>query len=104
MVSLVLHQKYFIALEENIQNNFISYLDNGDKFLNLLLREFSSSFGERNVCLLEAQVGVPATNTLDGGHGEHDVGLSLNVGVENTKNVLEFGVNNQRHRATVSSI
>jgi hypothetical protein len=34
---------------------------------------------------------------LDGGEGEHDVGLSLNVGVEHTENVLEIRRAHQRH-------
>ena len=40
---------------------------------------------------------LPATNTFDGGQGEHDARLSLDVGVEHTKNVLEIGWHHQRH-------
>ena len=43
--------------------------------------------------------GVPAANTLDGGQREHDAGLSLNVGVEDTQDVLEVGWHHQRHGA-----
>ena len=75
----------------------ITNLHDGDELLNLFLVEFSSSPGQRDVSLLETQVGVTTTNTLDGGEGEHDAGLSINVGVENTKNVLEVGWNHQRH-------
>lgn len=41
-----------------------------------------------NVGLLAHQVGVPATNTLDLGEGKHDLALALDVGVEQTQNVL----------------
>ena len=47
--------------------------------------------------LLEDDVGVPATDSLDGGHGEHDVALAVNVGVHDTQNVLEVGWDDQRH-------
>ena len=47
--------------------------------------------------LLEDKVGVPATNSLDGGDGEHDVPLAVNVGVHDTQNVLKRGGDNQRH-------
>lgn len=47
--------------------------------------------------LLENNVGVSAPDTLNGGHGEHDVPLTVNVGVEHTQNVLEIGRNHQRH-------
>ena len=39
----------------------------------------------------------PPTNSLDRGECEHDACLSLNVGVEDTENVLEVGRHHQRH-------
>ena len=77
-------------------------LHDGDKLLNLLLVEFSGSPAEGDIGLLQAKVGVTTTNTLDGGQGEHDASLSINVGVENTKNVLEVWGNNQRHLEIVA--
>ena len=47
--------------------------------------------------LLEDKVGITTTYTLDGGDGEHDVPLTINVGVHNTQNVLKRTGNNQRH-------
>ena len=47
--------------------------------------------------LLEDDVGVTPADTLDGGHGEHDVPLAINVGVHHTQNVLEVGRDDQRH-------
>lgn len=44
---------------------------------------------EVNVGLLADQVGVTATNTLDLGQGVHDLLLTVNIGVEQTQNVLE---------------
>ena len=43
------------------------------------------------------QLYQPPANSLDGSEREHNAGLSLNVGVEDTKNVLEVGRHHQRH-------
>ena len=47
--------------------------------------------------LLEDDVGVPPADALDGGHGEHDVSLAINVRVHDTQNVLEVLGDDQRH-------
>ena len=44
---------------------------------------------EVNIGLLADQVGVTATDTLDLGQGVHDLLLAVNIGVEQTKDVLE---------------
>lgn len=44
---------------------------------------------EVDIGLLADQVGVAATDTLDLGQGIHDLLLTLNIGVEETQNVLE---------------
>ena len=41
-----------------------------------------------NVGLLADDVGVSPTNTLNLGHGVHDLALSIDVGVQQTENVL----------------
>ena len=41
-----------------------------------------------HVRLLADNVGVPPANTLDFGEGVHDLALAINVGVEETQNVL----------------
>ena len=41
-----------------------------------------------NVGLFADKVGVTTANTLDLGQGVHDLALAINVGVEETKNVL----------------
>ena len=83
-------------------NYVLTNLHDGDQLLNLLLVEFSGSPAEGDVCLLQAKIGVTTTNTLDRGQGEHDASLSIDVGVKNTKNVLEVGRNNQRHLEIVA--
>ena len=51
-----------------------------------------SPLGEVDIGLLADQVGVAATNTLDLGQGVHDLLLAINVGVEQTQNVLEVAL------------
>jgi hypothetical protein len=43
-----------------------------------------------NVGLLAANIGVTATDTLDGCQRVHNLVLAVNVGVEHTQNVLEM--------------
>ncbi|RUO96728.1 hypothetical protein BC936DRAFT_141552 [Jimgerdemannia flammicorona] len=45
-----------------------------------------------DISLFDDQVRVPATHTLDVGQGEHDLGLAINVCVEETENVLELAL------------
>ena len=45
-----------------------------------------------NLSLLAHGSGETATNTLDGGQGVDDLLLAINVGVEDTQNVLEFSL------------
>jgi len=46
---------------------------------------------EINISLLADQVGVSSSNTLDLGQGNHDLSSTLDVGVEETENVLLVG-------------
>ena len=48
--------------------------------------------GDVDLGLLAHGGGEAATNTLDGGQSVHDLLLSIDVGVEHTKNVLEFSL------------
>jgi hypothetical protein len=41
-----------------------------------------------HISLLADQVGISSTNTLDFGQGEHDLSCTLDVGVQETENVL----------------
>ena len=47
--------------------------------------------------LLQDQVSISPTDTLDGGHGKHDGPLAVDVGVHHTEDVLEVGRDDQRH-------
>ena len=47
--------------------------------------------------LLENEVSISATDTLNCGEGKHDVSLAIDVRVHNTKNVLEVLRDDQRH-------
>jgi hypothetical protein len=49
----------------------------------------NAPLAEVNIGLLADQVGVTTTNTLDLGQGVHDFLLAIDVGVEQTDNVLE---------------
>ena len=78
-------------------NSNNSNLHDGDDLLHLLFTQLTGPLGQRNVSLLQNDVGVSPSNTFDRGQSEHNVGLSLNVGVENTENVLEVRRHNKRH-------
>ena len=59
-----------------------------------------SALPSRNIdlCLLADSHGETTTNTLDRGQGVDDLLLSINVSVEDTKNVLELSLVNKRLR------
>ena len=61
-------------------------------FLDFLLGQFSGSFVHVDFSQLQDQVGESLADTLDGGEGEHNLVLSFNVGVLDTKNMREFAV------------
>lgn len=50
---------------------------------------YSSPLVKINIGLLADDVGVSTTDTLDLGQGVHRLALSINVGVEETENVVE---------------
>jgi hypothetical protein len=66
-------------------------LEDTDDALDLLGGELTGTLGEVNLGLLADQVGDTTTNTGDGGEGVDDLLPSINVSVEDTKNVLERG-------------
>ncbi len=65
----------------------------------LLLSAVHSPLGHVHLGLLADQVGEPAADTADGGHGVHDLLLAIDVGVEHTQNVLELLARNERLQA-----
>jgi hypothetical protein len=61
---------------------------------------------EVDVGFLDDDVGVSSAYTLDSGQGEHDLLLSIDVGVEKTEDVLE-GIligNHKSHDCVVSKV
>ena len=50
----------------------------------------SLPFIQVNLCDFENEVGESSTNTFDDSEGEHDFSLTVNVGVLDSKNVLEL--------------
>jgi hypothetical protein len=62
----------------------------------LLLSKFSSALGQINVSLLANDVSVAATHTFDGSHGVRNLAVAINVGVQDTQNMLELLWDNQR--------
>ena len=94
---LVLARILINIYKKKFKSLISKYLHDSNDLFNILLGQFSCSLGKRNISLLKDNVGVSPTNTLDRGQSEHDISFSINVGVKNTKNVLEVWRNNQRH-------
>merc|ERR1719348_53530 len=55
-----------LTIQEPIRDLVLArILHDGDNLLHFFLAQLSRSLGQRNVCLLENNVGIPPTNTLD---------------------------------------
>ena len=65
-------------------------LDNCYKLFDFIGGKFSRSLVDIDLSLFADKVGESATKTLNFGHSENNISLTLNVSVENTKNVLEL--------------
>jgi len=68
----------------------VGVLDNVHKIVHFLLSKLTGALVHVNVGLLADDVGETATNTLYGGHGVHHLLLAINVGTEDTQDVLEI--------------
>lgn len=66
----------------------------------LFVSAFTSSLVQVDVGLFQHDVGKTSANTLDGGHGEHDFTFAINVGTEDTQDVLELFWDDQRLKHT----
>lgn len=64
-------------------------LDDGDDTLEFFGGQITGALLEVDVGLLADQVGVSASNTGDFGQGVHDLLLALDVGVQQTDDILE---------------
>ena len=65
-------------------------VDDGYDSLDLLLGQLTGTLVQIDVGLLADQVRETTTDTLDRGEGEHHLSLAFDVGVGQTKNVLEL--------------
>ena len=65
-------------------------LDDSDELLDLVGGELTGALVHVDLGLLADKVGEARTETLDLGHSEDDIALALNVGIEDTQNVLKF--------------
>ena len=85
-ISLVL-----LPVKEPIRNLICSWvLHDGDHLLNFFFSELTSPLGDINIGFFAHLGGKALSYPLDGGKGKGDVALSINVGVEDTQNMLEF--------------
>lgn len=64
-------------------------LHDGDNSLQLFLGQLTGTLLQVNVGLLAHQVGVSSAHTSDLGQGVHDLDSTINVGVQQTQDVLE---------------
>lgn len=71
--------------------NFIlgRVLHDCDDALELFRGKFTSTLIQVDIGLLANKVGVATANTLDSGHGINYLLLAINIGIEQTKDVLE---------------
>jgi len=72
-------------------------LDNGNKFFDLVGGQFTRTFVDVNFCLFADEVSETASKTFDFCEAEDDISLALNVGVEDTQDVLELVPLHHRH-------
>ena len=79
-----------LSVEEPLRDLELErHLDDGDDALDLVRLELASALGALDLSLLADDVSETAADTADGGEGERDHAVTINVGVENTQNVLE---------------
>ena len=50
-----------------------------------------------DICLFTDDVGESTSETFNGGHREHDISCTINIGILNTKNVLKLVGRDKRH-------
>jgi len=72
-------------------------LDDGNEALNLVRLELSSALVDVDFRLLADEVRESATASLDSGQREHHLLATINVGVEDTQDVLEIRARDERH-------
>merc|ERR1712142_276904 len=87
-----------LSVEEPVRDFVLAgILHNGHHPLHLIVGQLSSSFVEVDIGLPQDDMGIASANTLNGSDGEGALPPSINIRVENTKDVLELLRDDQRH-------
>jgi hypothetical protein len=82
-----------LSVEEPAGDLILSgVLDDGNNSLQLFDGELTSSLAEVDIGLLADQIGVTTTNTSDSGKSVHNLDLTIDVGRQQTQNVLEISL------------
>ena len=71
-------------------------LDNSNHALNLVVRELARTLRDVHLGLLAHHDGESATHALDRGQRDPHLATAIDVGVEDTQNVLEVGADDKR--------
>lgn len=80
-----------LSVKEPVGNLVLAgVLQDGDNALQFFVGQLSGSLVEINIGLLASNVGITTANTLDGSQSNHNLVLTINVGVEETQNVLKL--------------
>lgn len=80
-----------LSVDKPVRNlELLGVVDDGHELLNLFVGEGTSTAVDINLSLLADKVGETLSNTNDLSHGEHGLALSIDVGVQHTKNVLKL--------------
>ncbi|YCL18901.1 hypothetical protein KP2612_002165 [Komagataella phaffii] len=79
-----------LSVEEPGRNLILSWvLHNGDDPLQFFLSQLTSTLVQINISFLTNQVRVSTTHTTNGGQSVHDLDSTINIGVQQTQNMLE---------------
>jgi len=82
-----------LTIEEPVGNLVLTrILHDGDDTLQVLLTDIAGTHSQINVSLTAHHRGKTTATALDGGQGKVDLLATVNVGVEDTENVLEAGL------------
>ncbi len=96
-----------LTIEEPVGNLvFTRVLHDGNDAFHISSVHFTGALAHVNFSLATDQTSITATATLNGSQGELDLLLTVNVGVEDTQNVLEsrFFRNVQRLQSDITMI
>ena len=80
-----------LPIEEPIWNLVLPGVAyDGEEFLNFGFIQFTSSLTKIHIGFFANDISKSAADTFNGGQGVHNVPFTIDVGVEDTKNVLEL--------------